>query len=70
MAIVRLEGLSKLKKKKEKKSMSPGIKPATLQLVAQCLNQLHYSVSHASNIIKLLQTQTEYTIYTETKHRL
>jgi hypothetical protein len=39
-AIVRLEGLGKLKKKKP----SSGLHPATCRLVAWCLNQLRYRV--------------------------
>jgi hypothetical protein len=38
-AIVRLEGLGKLKK-----FTSSGLEPATIRLVAQCLKQLHYRV--------------------------
>jgi hypothetical protein len=41
-AIVRLEGLGKLKKKK---STSSRLEPATFRLVAYCLNQLRYRVS-------------------------
>jgi hypothetical protein len=43
-AIVRLEGLGWLKN-----PTSSGIESATFQLVAQCLNQLHYHMPHPSH---------------------
>jgi hypothetical protein len=43
---VRLEGLGKLKKKKDL------IEPATFQLVAQRLNQLRYRVSPTMNTVR------------------
>jgi hypothetical protein len=49
-AIVRLEGLGKLKKNK---STSSGLGPATFRLVAWCLNQLRYRVHHTVLVLVL-----------------
>jgi hypothetical protein len=47
MAMLRLEGLGQLKNP----TTSLGIEPAAFQLVAQCLNQLHYHAPPKTDVV-------------------
>jgi hypothetical protein len=51
---VRLEGLGKLKKKS---AISSGKEPATCQLVAKCLQQLHYYALSEKAKFKVCKTK-------------